>query len=101
MTTLTRLLEWLAPRTAPDPARYQPRPLHVLAATVTVGGKSATALTRVWHPGDVPLCRLCNQCTAAGGACLGVTFRDVPGHELPLLAVHDPAAVPNGKASRD
>ncbi|MCA1685721.1 MAG: hypothetical protein LC745_06980 [Planctomycetia bacterium] len=43
----------------------QPTPLLSLASSLTIGGVTVTAITRVWKEGDPARCRLCRVCRVA------------------------------------
>lgn len=77
-----------APRHGPaEPDHGQPLPLVTMVGRVAVGHGSATSVTRLWAPADVPLCRLCppGRCCAVRGVCNIIFGWHVPSAEAALF----------------
>lgn len=67
---------------AGGPGRFtpdgQPVPLQTMSVRLRIGAGTVTAIHRRWRKEDVPLCRLCDRCSAVNGECLIATAENVP-----------------------
>jgi hypothetical protein len=72
----------------PSLIAFQPVPIsYKLRALEFDGGKTATAIERVWNVGDTERCRLCRQCEAVHerGVCVILVDGSVSGESALLF----------------
>ena len=65
----------------------QPVPILTHSARMNVRGQVVTSIMRIWAPGDVLRCRLCDRCSAdrPAGACMLMVDRFVSAGQAPLF----------------
>lgn len=68
----------------------QPEPLNWIVSFLPGRDGGATAITRLWSPGDTRRCRLCPTCTAlhAFNSCQVQARGEIPEESIPLFSLH-------------